>query len=408
MLAVGTALVVAVALGVALGALVAPSGTAARPLGIGFLPEPGWYALQAAAPAMPAQPQVIMSSNVPFAPDDAVLGEAEPSGVPYSTLLTLPPRGIVIVATFTESQYLYLPRGSSSHLYPDRDLPLRMSDATPFILYGTQVRPEEPLGQYQLKSTIDRWRVDVQVYFGTQRPTRAQLAEAQRQLERMVVRETPRAAASATTRPTSAQSSSAPGVVDRTFACRPSLVGGVHRLHALARKGSGRRGRGWDQPGLAGVQTNISGAAATAIDNYLVWVSAGRPSPSASIWLSNYIELFDFPFRVWGTIGVNRTRCAASRARVALGRRGLVASEAGVFPGPFGCTTSRVVLVRVRAVTDPRSTLKTYRNFVRTVVPAKEATLVVQTPAGKRLAYAQLSESGQSRFLVAQPPCFPD
>ena len=415
-LVVGSAVVFAVALGVGLGALVAPTGTAARALGVGFLPEPGWYALQAAAPATPIQPQVIMSANVPFAPDDAVLGEAEPSGLPYSTLLTLPPKGIVIVATFTDQNHLGAPNSQTAsasqrsralpHPYPERKVPFRLTDATPFIQFGTQVRPEEPLGQYQLRASLEDWYVDVHVYFGTARPSLALQAEAQRQLDRMVVREPPRAAEEQTARPEASQAPSAPGVVDRTFACRPSLAGGARKLDALARRGSGRRGAAWERPALAGVTTNISGAAATAVDNYLVWVGAGRPSSAAMVPTGPFV-LFDFPFRVWGTIAVNRTRCSAASGRVALSRRGLVGGVAGVFPEEFDCTTPSVVLVRVRAVTESRTTLRTYRNFVRTVVPVKEASIAVQTRAGKRLAFVQLSESGASRIFVAQPPCFP-
>jgi hypothetical protein len=412
-LVVGTALVLAVVLGIGLGALVAPTGTAARALGVGFLPEPGWYALQAAAPATPTQPQVIMSANLPFAAEDAVLGEAEPSGLPYSTLLTLPPKGIVIVATFTEQDHLGLPRSHVTSagrrippLYPEREIPFLMSDATPFIQYGTQIRPDEPLGQYQLRASLERWYVDVHVYFGTARPSDALLSEAQRQLDRMVVRETPQAAASTPARPATTQAPSAPGVVDRTFACRPSLAGGARKLDALARRGTGRGRAGWERPALAGVTTNISGSAATAVDNYLVWVGAGRPSAAAMVPTGPFV-LFDFPFRVWGTIAVNRTRCSAARGRVALSRRRLVGGRAGVFPDEFDCTTPSVVLVRVRAVTESRTTLKSYRNFVRTVVPVKEASIAVQTRTGKRLAFAQLSESGASRLFVSQPPCFP-
>jgi hypothetical protein len=412
-LVVASALVVAVALGIGVGALVAPTGTAARTLGVGFLPEPGWYALQAAAPATPTQPQVIMSANVPFAPDDAVLGEAEPSGLPYSTLLTLPPKGMVIVATFTEQDHLGLPRSYVTStarrvppLYPEREIPFRMSEATPFIQYGTQIRPDEPLGQYQLRASLEDWYVDVHVYFGTPRPSRGLVAEAQRQLDRMVVRQTPLGTEAQEARPATTHVPSAPGVLDRTFACRPSLAGGARKLDALARRGTGRGRTGWERPALAGVTTNISGAAATAVDNYLVWVGTGRPSAAALVPTGPF-ALFDFPFRVWGTIAVNRTRCSAARGRVALSRRGLVGGEAGVFPDEFDCTTPSVVLVRVRAVTESRTVLRSYRNFVRTVVPVKEASIAVQTRAGKRLAFAQLAESGQSRIFVAQPPCFP-
>jgi hypothetical protein len=401
---VGSVLLVSVVIGV-LSALVAPSGTAARAIGLGFLPEPGWHALQAAAPATPSQPQVAMSANVPFAPDDAVLGEAEPSGLPYSTLLALPPKGIVLVATFTGSRYLFLPGGSASHLYPARRLPLRMRDATP-ISYGTQVRPDEPLGQYQLRATIERWSVDVHLYFGTRRPSAALRSEAEAQLERLVIRRAERPSEPAVSRPATPRAPSAPAVLDRTFACRPSLVGGAREVDVLARRGGARLRGAWGRPAFAGVATNISGAAVTAVDNYLVWIGTGRPSSHALVPIGDF-ALVDFPFRVWGTIAVNRMRCRASSSRVSFSRRGLIGSEPGVFPEAFDCTTPSVILVRVRALTDSRTTLSSYRSFVRTVVSVKDATLAVQTSAGKPLAQARLSESGSARFFVAQPPCFP-
>ena len=394
--------VVSVALGV-VGALIAPSGTAARAIGLGFLPEPGWHALQAATPATPSQPQVAMSANVPFAADDAVLGLAEPSGLPYSTLLTLPAKGIVIVATFTEETSFSLPAASVRLLYPERRTPLRMEDATP-ITFGTQVRPEEPLGQYQLRATIERWSVDVHIYFGTPTPSAPLRAEAQAQLERLVVRRG-RVAAPARSRPAATPHASAPAVLDRTVACRPTLIGGIRQIDALAHAGSGRSGANWARPAFAGIRTTYSGAAATAIDEHLVWVSAGRPSAHAVV--PGSFGFVDFPYRLWGTVAINRVLCRTVKTRVALSPRGLQRASVGPLEERWDCETPRVVLVRVRAVLRSGSALRSYRNFVRTAVPAMEATVVVQTQSGRRLAFARVLEAGRA-LLYTAPSCLPD
>jgi hypothetical protein len=398
--------VVALALAFGVGAAsVAPSGTASRtPVGLGFLPEPGWFAFQTGDENGEIYQTVAVASNVPLAAEDQVAGSADPSGLPYETLLELPTSGIVIVATFTRPNQPVWFRGKEAG---ELDLPLGIRDATPYIQYGTQLRPEQPLGQYEIRGMLEKHFVDVHVYFGTPTPSSKLLGEANRQLAGIVVRKSGDTRRPRTKRPATRATPSAPGVIDRTFACRPSLAGGAHKLDWFARRGTGRSGSSWERPALAGIQTNISGSAATAIDNYLVWVSAGRPTTSALLWLSNYIELFDFPFRVWGTVAVNRTRCGAVKGRVDLSRRGLVPGDAGVFPDVFDCTTPEVVLVRVRAVTESRATLKSFRDFVRTVVPVKQASIAVQTRSGKRLAYAQLSETGAAQIFVGQPPCFP-
>jgi hypothetical protein len=391
-------------LGIGVGALIAPSGEAARgPVGLGFLPEPGWYAFQSGGETSAVYQTIAVASNVPLEAEDQVAGMADPSGLPYATLLKLPANGIVMVASFTRPSSL----PPVDPFYPKRKLPLRLSEATPYIQYGTQIRPEEPLGQHQLRAEVNGYQVTVYVYFGTPDPSSALLASAQRQLDRMIVR-TALGEDSTVTSHFMSRAPSTPGVVDRTFSCSPSFTGGVYKLYASASKGSGKSGATWERPAFAGLRTRISGSAATAIDNYLVWLSAGRPSAAAMVWQNWRIELFDFPYRVWGTIAVNRTRCRASTARVPLSARGLVGGRAGVFPDELGCTTPKSVLVRVRAVTESRATLTSYRNFVRTLVPAEKATIAVQTPSGKRLAFAELSESGASRILVAQPPCYPN
>lgn len=178
------AVVVALGIGIGLGSLIAPSGTAARgPVGLGFLPEPDWFVLQSGPRSVPGQPAVAIAANVPFHRDDDVRGLAESSALPYSTLQTLPPEGVVIAAAFS-------PRGENTIIdpyFPRRSLPLRVSDAVA-TGYGSALRNGEPLSQYHLQAAVDDHNVDLHIYFGLERPSRAQLAEAQRQLSGLVVR----------------------------------------------------------------------------------------------------------------------------------------------------------------------------------------------------------------------------
>jgi hypothetical protein len=165
------ALLVAAGLGIGVGALVTPSGSAApAPVGLGFLPEQGWSVLQNGGDGTPLRPAVAVAANVPISLED------DPDGLPYSTLLSLPPDGIVIVAEF-------LAVGEEAG--PDT-LPLRARDAAPRQL-GAEVRPERPLGQYELRAFVNGYAVDLHIYYGTRRPSAALMAAAQRQLDRLVV-----------------------------------------------------------------------------------------------------------------------------------------------------------------------------------------------------------------------------
>jgi hypothetical protein len=72
---VGATLVAAIVLGVTAGSLTAPTGAAARePAALGFVPEPGWFALQSPPPVVPGQQTVAVAANVPFARDDTIHG----------------------------------------------------------------------------------------------------------------------------------------------------------------------------------------------------------------------------------------------------------------------------------------------------------------------------------------------
>ena len=175
------ALVLATALGAGIGALVAPSGTAAeRPKGIGFLPAEGWFVTQNANEATEKRPAHSIASTVPLQPGDGG------SIVPYATLLGLPPDGVVVVASFVRSESL--PELSYRVTrFPLGRLPLRVDDAAPFDELGSLIRPERPLGHYQLEAEISGYSVTVNIYFGTQDPSPELLDAAQSQLEQLIV-----------------------------------------------------------------------------------------------------------------------------------------------------------------------------------------------------------------------------
>lgn len=172
-IAIGGAVLAAVALGIAIGSFAfAGRGAAAGPQGLGFLPADGWTVLQSATPATSDRPGVALAANVPLHPQDTI------DGFPYSTLRTLPPHGVVLVASFMRLDNARV---------ASQSLPLSLRDATPYIRYGGEVRPRKPLGQYELGALVEGYAVEVQAYFGTRKPSDAVVAEAQRQLDRLVV-----------------------------------------------------------------------------------------------------------------------------------------------------------------------------------------------------------------------------
>lgn len=194
-------------------------------------------------------------------------------------------------------------------------------------------------------------------------------------------------------------------IIDRTFACAPAFVGGVHKVDTRAHKRAARQGSSWVQPAFADVSTNVSAASATAIQNELAWVTSGKPTPDSSV-----VEApagFRFPMRSWGTVGVNREQCVPSRRPVALGRSGLRGGRVGVSDEEWDCFAARRVLVRIRAVMTRPAGLTLYVGFLRTTAPVTAASLAVQTESGKRLLLAQVLESGDS-LLYTSPDCFPD
>jgi hypothetical protein len=342
-----------------------------------------------------------MASSVPFDPDDDVGGAPESSGLPYSTLLRLPPHGIVITATFT-------PRGAEpwrDAVFPPRKLPLRLPAVAGEGRFGAQLRLEEPLGVYGLNAAVNGHNIDLHIYFGTPQPSPEMIERAQRQLDLLVVR--PVRPSSRLQEPHAGARGSAPeAVIDRTYLCATRSSGGLLEIEARAHAGVGRGRPSWDEVPLAGITTGSNtGGAATSLDNDLAWMTAGRPGATARI-IDDPFAGFTYPVRVWGTLAVNRKLCRSSSALVPLTRDGLSGGLASPLGDTLDCATPRRVFVRLQAIASS-SALKQHRQFLRTTEPVREARLAVRTESGKRLVYAEVFQSGKARLFTARG-CAPD
>ena len=400
---VGAMCVCAAALGVTAGSLNAPSVTAARePAVLGFVPEAGWFALQSPPPAIEGQQTVAVAANVPFAPDDVDDGLVEPSGLPYSTLLTLPPDGIVIVSTMSPQFQPHVAPVSTTPDYPRVELPLRLRDALPVLRWGAQVRPDQPMAQYHMRGHLRGYNLDVIVYFGTPRPSAALMREAQHQLNGFVVRSE---GIDARSRPTATVAPAAPrAVIDRTFACNTVLLGGLDQVEVRAHGGDRRNGQ-WVKLPYAGVSTGgNAGRLDTTIPpvSALAWITAGSPAPQTTV----DDEYDAFSVDGGGTLGRNTELCRPTTARVDLSRAGLRGGALGVATRTVDCDTRKRVLIRVRATTLGSAALRERgRIFVATGTTLSRAQLVVRTPSGKLLAYAEVDQTGRSRQYTASRGC---
>ena len=393
---IGVAVVVALALGlgVGLGSSLIASGTAAQgPLGLGFLPVEGWNVLQSGARATSERPAYSVAANLPIDREDVVAGGLpDPSGLPYATLVKLQPDGIVIVASFTKRlgpQPYYV-----DSRFPARELPLRLADGSPFVEYGTQIRPDEPLGQYQIRAFVSGVDVDVIVYFGTPRPSPTLLAEAQRQLDRLVV-SAPKERPAATTRP---DAIAAPRVIDRTVVCATLLTGGLRKVEVRGHAGIREAASSWKQLPFAVFSTGSIGARLTALDNSLTWITAGEPSGTTTMDIGFNLA---WPHTT-GTVAVNRRWCRTSSANVSLARSGLSGGPVGPFGADYDCAAPRRVVVRMRAELQGSSSLHGDGPFLRTNTPLRTARIAMRTESGQPLAYAEVLESGRARLFTAR------
>lgn len=403
----GTALALAVALGLGVGSFVVPSTTASQgPPGLGFLPEDDWYVLQAGSFATPERPAVAIASNIPLSPEDGN------SIVPYSTLLALPPDGIVIVANFTGrvEEATRIARSIPNTVgwaYPDHDLPLRVRDATPYIQYGGQIRPEEPLGQYQLKATVKGFAVDLHIYFGTVQPSDAQFAQAQAQLDQLVVRKGKASVPAATTATGTQAAPAQPVVIDRTLSCNAVVLGGIREIEARAHRGY-KFGSDWQKLPYAVVTSGAEAGSAVggrtiAPDNAFAWITAAKPSAATTV----DDEYLTWPVTSSGTLGLSTTMCKPVTKRIPLTHAGLRSAGAVSLLEEYDCPSPRALVVRVRAVVTSKATPR-QRGFYKAIsVPVQEAELAVRTASGKPLVYSQVLQSGRVRLFTAAK-CAPD
>lgn len=391
--AVATALLIGSGLGFALGTSNTPSSRAASgPVGMGFLPETGWDVRQSGVAATPERPAVAIASNVPLSAED------DADGLPLTTLQSLPANGVVIVVGFMGR----LEHRGDSFEFPARKLPLRVRDAQR-IEFGTQVRPERPLGQYRLGATVNRFAVDVSFYFGSAKPGRALLVAAQRQLDRLVVRSTaPEDRVEERALPLQA-SASAPRVLDRTLVCTTVVVGGARKIKVRGHQGIRQGGSEWRQLAFAVVASGTVASATESLDNSLVWITAGSPGGHTSVDAPTSWP--HYPHNE-GTIAFNRRQCTPSAARVPLVPARLDGGAASPLGEEIDCFTPRRVLVRLRAVMQSSPLLFGAQTFLKTIVPAREGYLAVRTLSGKPLVFASVLASGRAKLYTA-PSCVP-
>ena len=174
--AASAGVVVAGGFGFGLGAWSTERGVAGTSFtGVGFLPAKGWTVVQAGRLNGTGAPTSV-ASNVPLDPDDDL------RDVPLATLESLPPHGVLISTGFTA-------RGdpAADTLFRERSLPLQLSAAEPVPASGSALPLRRALAQYRLRAAVGRYNVDARIYFGSTRPSAAERAAAQSQLNRLLV-----------------------------------------------------------------------------------------------------------------------------------------------------------------------------------------------------------------------------
>jgi hypothetical protein len=344
------------------------------------------------------RPALAIASNVRLDPEDDARGIRTSSGLPYATLLGLPRNGVVIVATFT------VPNGDVlDPSYAKKSLPLELRDATPFGQNSTQIRPQQPLGEYELRAHVNHRDVVVHFYFGLPKPTDAMLTEAQRQLDGLVVEPTRNTAQvaqralparpQATSAPTvsAAPGAGAAKVIDRTLTCTTGFGKGVRNVELLAR--SAFRNTSGKLDGLGQVVVATPG---NPIPNRpqtfaptLAGATAGWPAP---------------PPLESGALGYSPKLCKSARATVRLSSRGLGSGgEASVFGEDVTCPTPGKVVIRVRAtfLEPAKLVLSDKKDYFSADSRIKRAQIAVRTPDGKPIAYGQVLDSGKATLWTA-------
>jgi hypothetical protein len=160
---------IAAAAGFGVGRLLEPGGAALPVMrfGAAFVPADGWLTLQTGL-ATPARGAAALAANVPLRPEDLA---RKPGALPSTTVATLPPHGVVIVAR--------LAPGAGSTQRPPARPRLRLDDAVPVVVAGRPAR--------RIRSSVAAYELEVLVFFGAREPSAEAVADAQRELDRLVV-----------------------------------------------------------------------------------------------------------------------------------------------------------------------------------------------------------------------------
>lgn len=166
-------------------------------------------------------------------------------------------------------------------------------------------------------------------------------------------------------------------VVDRTLSCSTAVRGGLHTVVVNA------------------------------------YAEAGRsfPPPSANFTVfTNWTPDATLVSASTGAVQLNPTRCTAARVRVPLESRGLRGGAATSGGVQYKCESPPRVLVRIRVAFLGATKLEPDQTFGYATLlargPVKEAAVAIQTPSGRRLAFASLS--GSKARLLAAPSCVED
>lgn len=162
--------------GIGLGRQLAPAAESAEPPVLpssapAFLHAAGWH-VETDGIDVPPGTRAAVAATVPLDTGGAPLDLA-----PAAVLAALPPSGIVVAVAGVPAQR----RAAAS-------APLRVADAAVSTRWHGREGGERALAEYALRHVAGGLDLDVRVVFGSAEPSRAQLAEAQAQLDRLVVR----------------------------------------------------------------------------------------------------------------------------------------------------------------------------------------------------------------------------
>jgi hypothetical protein len=183
-------------------------------------------------------------------------------------------------------------------------------------------------------------------------------------------------------------------LLDRTFTCAVTLRGGEYLLDARAHSGTRLQGK-WAKLPYAGFRTGVFGGPG---GNMLAWVTSGKPTATTTI--DNEYDTFDV--KTFGTVGLRRELCREGSTKVPLTSSGLRGGVAAQLGAEFECLTPKQIVVRIRAVLATPGALHRGPLYQTSHVVVREAKLVARTPAGKVLAYADVTESGRARLFTAK------